>query len=180
MSNSSRIRSFVRANRQAITFFVLFVSIFLVLQRLYVASRERSANLLTHKLNAVVASGIINRITPAERTRVEGSFIASGGVGVDIKKGCEGFEVILLLLSAILAFPRKWLHKFLGILAGMVLIYVVNLVRIVSLFYVFKYRRELFEFMHLSVWQTIFIIMVAAYFVLWATVTSGAHRAKSS
>lgn len=176
MEHRSRIRAFFSANRQAIIFFLLFVVLFLVFQRVYVHTRELSANLLTNRLNANVASAIINLLSPEEPSVVEGSVIAGAGVRIDIMKGCEGFEVMLLLVAGILAFPRKMKYKLLGIVIGVALIYPVNLLRIVSLFYVLKLAPRHFDFAHLTLWQSIIILLVALYFLFWVRHLSGKYE----
>lgn len=60
---------------------------------------------------------------------------AATGFGVSIEPGCNGVEAFVVLFAAIGAFPAKWKHKLLGLGAGFVAIQVLNVLRVVSLFY---------------------------------------------
>ena len=60
---------------------------------------------------------------------------ARSGGGIEIVAGCNGVEAVLILVSAILAFPSPWKHKLAGMAIGFLAIQSLNVVRIISLFY---------------------------------------------
>src|SRR5271157_3751927 len=68
-------------------------------------------------------------------TKASGTLIVSPQFAVDIKAGCTGIEPIIILLSAVFAFPSSWRAKALGAILGIVVLQAVNLIRIVSLVY---------------------------------------------
>jgi exosortase H (IPTLxxWG-CTERM-specific) len=57
------------------------------------------------------------------------------GFGVRIERGCNGLEAVIILFSAIFAFPAPFRHKMIGFVIGFFAIQLLNLVRIISLFY---------------------------------------------
>src|SRR5665811_950278 len=59
----------------------------------------------------------------------------TSGFAISIERGCNGVEAVIILIAAILAFPAPWKHKLAGIGIGFVAIQAMNLVRIISLFY---------------------------------------------
>lgn len=148
-------------------FVLIFAVSFVVLHRAYITVRERTNNALSRQLNAVVTAAIINTVTPSEAASVEGTSLKGRGVTVDIVKGCEGFEIMLLLVAALLAYPMAWKRRLPGMLAGCLFVYLLNLLRLVSLFYVARYQRDLFDAIHLSLWQSILIILATLFFVFW-------------
>lgn len=71
-----------------------------------------------------------------------------------------------------IAFPTGWKRKLPALLIGFPLMVLVNLSRIVSLFFVGIYRRDLFHMMHVDVWQILFILaemLILAAWLPWAT-----------
>lgn len=84
-----------------------------------------------------------------------------------VVEGCNSVSIIILFISFILAFADKFRTTFLYILAGSVLIYVVNLFRIVILsigLYHYPWRREE---LHTVIFPLIIYGMVFLLWMLW-------------
>jgi len=98
-----------------------------------------------------------------------GNVIASSTspFAVSIEAGCNGVEATLVLVAAILAFPAPWPHRLRGIVAGVVAVQVLNVLRVVSLFYLGRYDRDVFEWAHLYVWQALIMLDVLIVWVVW-------------
>ena len=73
---------------------------------------------------------------------------ANGSFIVSIERGCNGIEAVIILISAILAFPAPWKHRLVGLVLGFLAIQVLNLVRIVSLFFLGLWSPVWFEWFH--------------------------------
>ena len=146
-------------------FIILAILIFLALNQAYLRASPRIKNILARQMNAVVAAAIIQTLTPAEEVRADGGVLVGVRGRVDIKNGCEGFEVILILAAIILAYPLGWRMKVAGLLLGSLVLYAVNLGRIVSLFYISAIRPEWFDPAHTLVWQIIMILLAVAIFL---------------
>ena len=91
----------------------------------------------------------------------------SNTFAVSIEAGCNGVEATLVLLAAMLAFPATWSRKALGLLAGVVAVQSLNVVRVISLFYLGQWNREVFEWAHLYVWQALIMLDVLIVWLLW-------------
>ena len=89
------------------------------------------------------------------------------GFAVSIEAGCNGVEAMLVLLAGILAFRAPWRLKAIGIAIGVVAIQALNLVRIVSLFYLGQWNAQWFEWAHLYVWQTLIMLDALIVWLLW-------------
>lgn len=85
-----------------------------------------------------------------------------------LERGCDAIEPSALFLSGVLAFPSSWVKKLPGMLIGTLCLMVLNLLRIVSLYYVGVYMPRVFETAHVSVWQAMFIFLAILFWVLWA------------
>ena len=82
-------------------------------------------------------------------------------------EGCNSLSVIILFISFIVAFSERWKSTLLYLLAGSVLIYVVNLIRIVILsigLYHYPWRREI---LHTVIFPLIIYGMVFLLWMFW-------------
>ena len=119
------------------------------------------------KANAWLSNGILDLL--GQGTHVSDVTIASTSspFAIAIRRGCDAVEPTWLLCAAILAFPGPWKRKIAGMLAGIVVLQLLNLVRIVSLYLVGSRCPSMFPSMHLEVWPVVFILVAIALFVRW-------------
>ena len=89
------------------------------------------------------------------------------GFGVRIERGCNGVEALIILFAAIFAFPAPIKHKLIGFAIGFVAIQALNLVRIVSLFYLGQWNQVAFEWFHLYLWQALIILDALVVWLIW-------------
>ena len=73
-----------------------------------------------------------------------------------------------LLLAGVFAFPASWRAKLVGAAAGVTLLMVLNLIRIISLFYIGVYWPKMFETAHIEVWQALFVGLTLLLWLGWA------------
>jgi exosortase family protein XrtM len=148
--------------------FVLLFPLFFVLgQAAYYALRPHEKFLMIDRFSAGVSSKIINFITPKEKTTVTDNEICSGDFMIAVQKGCDGMDVIILMTAALCALTLGWKRKTAGVLTGVVLIYLANLIRIVGLYFVSKYRLGVFDVMHIYVGQTFIVLIGVVFFLVW-------------
>jgi exosortase H (IPTLxxWG-CTERM-specific) len=91
----------------------------------------------------------------------------SSGFGVRIERGCNGVEALIILFSAIFAFPAPLKNKLIGFAVGFFAIQGLNLVRIVSLFYLGQWNQVAFEWFHLYLWQALIILDALVVWLIW-------------
>ncbi|KAB2970602.1 MAG: exosortase H [Zoogloea sp.] len=92
---------------------------------------------------------------------------AKTGIGVSVEAGCNGIEACLILIAAMAAYPAGWKMKLAGLLAGSLAVQAVNVLRVVSLFYLARWNKEFFEFAHLYLWQALIMIDVLVVWLVW-------------
>ena len=92
---------------------------------------------------------------------------AKTGFGVSIEPGCNGIEAAVVLIAAMLAFPSSWKMKLWGIGLGFIAVQAVNLLRVVSLFFLGQWNFKVFEFAHLYLWQALIMLDVLVVWLLW-------------
>lgn len=89
------------------------------------------------------------------------------GFAVSVEMGCNGIEAAIVLITAILAFPAPWKYRLLGALAGMLAVQLLNIVRVISLFYLGQWNTDVFEWAHQYLWQTMIMLDVLVVWLIW-------------
>lgn len=98
----------------------------------------------------------------------------TSGFGVRIERGCNGLEAVIILFAAIFAFPAPLKNKLIGFVAGFFAIQLLNLVRIISLFYLGQWNYTAFEWFHLYLWQALIILDAMVVWLIWLRTLPGA------
>lgn len=117
------------------------------------------------RFNARMASAVCNWF--GQHTSTSGGTISSARFSVQIAVGCDGSEPLALFMAAMLAFPAPFRRKIPGLLLGVVILTVVNLVRIVSLFLAGVYYPQTVASLHAEVWPAAFILLVIVLWAIW-------------
>src|SRR5262245_1540307 len=99
--------------------------------------------------------------------RLDGVILAVPNFSVAIRNNCNAAYEIGLYAAATLAYPAPASRRATGILVGAAVLYVVNLVRVLSLLYMGYLLPGGFDFAHVYVWQVLFLVVVAAFWLGW-------------
>ena len=89
------------------------------------------------------------------------------GFGVSIEAGCNGVEAVIILMAGMVAFPAPMRLKLVGVLIGCVAVQAANILRVISLYYLGKWDKEVFDFAHLYLWQALIMLDVLVVWLLW-------------
>lgn len=89
------------------------------------------------------------------------------GFAVSIEAGCNGVEAAIVLIAGVLAFPASWRDKTLAIVLGFLAIQAMNIMRIISLFYIGQWNLDLFTWTHLYLWPVLIMLDVLIVFLLY-------------
>ena len=124
---------------------------------------------------------VLARISAGIITPFDDSVIAHGkilqfgenGFAVSIEAGCNGIEATIVLIAAVIAFPAGWRERLIAIAVGFVAIQAMNIVRIISLFYLGDWNFDLFSWVHLYLWPTLIMLDVLIVFVVYLRYLSG-------
>ena len=115
---------------------------------------------------ALISSKILNLL--GTQVTVSGTHISSGGFGINIVDGCNGVFTTAILVAGIVAYPSKIKEKIIGILVGFPAIFIVNQLRVISLFYLGRSKPTVFEEVHVYAWQPIIILFAIFVWDFWA------------
>jgi exosortase H (IPTLxxWG-CTERM-specific) len=89
------------------------------------------------------------------------------GFGVSIEPGCNGIEACIVLFAAVMAYPSSWRQKASGIAVGFFAIQGLNVLRVISLFYLGQWSTDVFNFAHEYLWQGLIMLDVLVVWLLW-------------
>lgn len=86
---------------------------------------------------------------------------------VSIEAGCNGVEATIVLIAAVVAFPGAWRHRLVAIILGFFAIQIMNIARIISLFYLGQWNLDIFSWTHLYLWPVLIMLDVMVVFLLY-------------
>ncbi len=167
-SSASRPEPMPRISRRPeVRFLVLFVVILALLFTVVAVRQVNDAIVVPYTAFIARISGAVLSVF-GEQITVSGCDLHSPRFAVTIYNGCNGLITSLIVLSGILAFPAPRRKKLVGILAGLSIIQLVNLIRIVSLYYIGALMPEYFNASHIVVWQSLVILAGVVLWIVWA------------
>ena len=117
------------------------------------------------RLSAVVSAPFIRAL--GDDVTVRGTMLSSPEGQVEVHYGCDALEPIVYFSAAIVAFPASWRRRLIGLALGVPMLFVLNISRIVSLYFVQTRRPDWFEAAHLDIWQPLFIVATLGLWFTW-------------
>jgi exosortase/archaeosortase family protein len=154
---------------RAVAFLALFVLLQLSWQSLRGTAAER---LIIHDCTVVPAAHLVNLLTPSVHARAVDFSVRAPGGGLNVLNGCEGMEALFLLAAAFAVVPMPWRERVAGLLLGVAVVFLVNQVRILLLFYAFRAGNAWFDPLHGMITPIGVILAVSAYFYAWLVYSS--------
>ena len=109
-------------------------------------------------------------------TSAQGTILWSDGFAVNIVAECTAVGPLILFAGAIIAYPSPLRAKTMGAVLGLVVLTVVNLVRIMSLFWIGASYPQYLSVAHLLVWQTAIILLALVLWLVWVERIAGARN----
>ena len=151
-----------------VRFFVLFLVILVALFAAELTAPVQSALVIpwTEALTRISA-GLVMLFDPAVGAIGKVLQNTRTGFAVSIESGCNGIEAAIVLIAAMLAFPAPWKHRAVGIVAGLFAVQALNIVRVISLFYLGQWNMAVFEWAHLYLWQALIMLDVLVVWLIW-------------
>ncbi len=159
----------MRAPSPSLLFAAKFLLIFALLMGAFEASRGTAIErLLVDDGVLVPTTALIAEIAPGEHIDLVGHTIRSPTSRLNVTRGCEGIEVVLLLFAAVLAFPASWRARTEGLGIGLAVAYGLAVARLVALHFTLRYAPGAWEALHGLVLPLAPIVIVTLYFMHWS------------
>lgn len=100
-----------------------------------------------------------------------------GSFGYEVGIGCTGLLPVAVLVVAVLTTPATRVERRRGLVIGVPLVLLVNLVRLVHLFYLGMYAPWLFAPAHEAVWEAVMVLVTFGIWATWLRSMGGQRRA---
>ena len=111
-------------------------------------------------------TGMLLRLLGAD-VITSGNVVHTERFGLRIVGDCTSLGATAIFVSGILAFPARPLHMTLGVILGVAILAVVNLVRTSSLFLIGLSFPSALDTAHILVWQSIMVLLAVSIWILW-------------
>ena len=126
---------------------------------------------------ATITAGILTLFGHA--AVVAGSTVQTDVFGISVVTACTGLFTTGLYVIAVLAFPARWRARAIGLAMGIGGIFVLNLIRLVSLYFIGVHFPGVLDLAHQGIWQAVFIVFAVVLWLLWAGRWGRARRPAS-
>ncbi len=170
IERATGLRALLRRERVVIRSLLLLATLF----SLYVASMRWLGGAFNDGLTRALAwltAGVLSSF--GVEAHAEGACVATRDLDMQVIGECTAVYVMGLYAAAVLAYPAGWRPKLAGTVIGLFLIQAVNLVRLVTLFYIGWRHPDWLEIAHMIVWQSLMVFCAVFLWTIWA---SGVER----
>jgi len=169
-----------RGASKLILWVFLWILLFSASIVVYNKTYDFTQKVLMHNLQIRPAAWILQLTLPDENIQYSEARITSARVRLHVLRGCDGVEAWLLIVTALLVYPMPWRRRLRSLLYGTVLIFSLNLLRIISLFHVALRRPEWMDIAHGLIWQSVMVLAAFIFVLIWMEPGDGQTREKSA
>ena len=121
------------------------------------------------ELVASISGGSVSLFDP--QVHVQGVFI-TGRQSLQIVLDCAALDALALFAATVLAFPAALRVKLTGLVAGVAIISIFNVLRIVILYAAGMKSHDVFTFLHEDVMALLIVLVSIGCFAAWAMIAS--------
>jgi exosortase family protein XrtM len=147
---------------------LIFVAVFAILQMAYGAAEAQPLRaFMVNELTVRPAAWLLGSLDPATQVWAEGSRLRSPRGGVNVLQGCEGVEVVFLLFAGLACARLPWKRRLTGMLVGVAVVFILNQLRVLSLFYAHLTGPSLFDAVHGAIGPLVMLLLTVLFFLYW-------------
>ncbi len=155
----------VRENKEALRYVALFLAFCVTFYLVYYFLTLRGSLSLLRNLTASIMGVILS--LAGLKVAVNGAALTISGFSLEIIDECTAVFSAIVYCSCVLAYPTTLKNKGIGIAFGVPSLYAINILRLFVLVLVGIHHPDMFEFVHVYLWQASFIIFVVVIFLGW-------------
>ncbi len=167
-SKAARLGARLAAKEPVLRFVAALVLLVVVFNAVFYVWFSRSDLFGSYlALNAKASAAVLTLL--GEQAIASGDVILSPMYELSIRRGCDAiqpaaFYAIFVIASPLAVSVRR---KLAAIVAGVPLLLLLNLLRIISLYYVGVWWPAWFDWAHVEVWQPGFVILPLLLWLVW-------------
>lgn len=164
---AKKFNDLIDKNNESIKFVGIAIFIFAILQIIYFKFYVGSDIFYKYlQYCASLSKDIL--ILIGEPVRLASRVIThESGPSVTVVEGCDALRIYSVLVSGIIAYKGNFIQKLLGIILGVSILFIFNLLRISSLLWIDVYFTELFDIFHHVFLPFALWLIALIYFYLW-------------
>jgi len=152
-------------DRDTVRFCAIFFSLIVVFGIAYVLLRENVVLEPLLECNTWLAVQIWNIF--GHSAQANGTLLSSTDFSFEVSAECTSFVPTAVLISGVFAWPSDRREKIIGIVAGTAALFVINLIRIITLLYVETSFPDFLDIAHYFIWQTLIVIIALGLWLFW-------------
>lgn len=116
----------------------------------------------------VPTGAVLNLLAPAHPVRLMGRTLVSQGASLTVTRGCEGIELMMLLMAAVGASAAPLPDKLRGLLLGCLLAYGLSIARLAILDVTLRDAPGTWQAMHGLIMPLAPVVLLSLYFLHWS------------
>lgn len=90
-----------------------------------------------------------------------------GNVILKIILECTGLYEMIIFSAMVLSYPTNMKSKIYGIVSGIAIIYILNMLRLVSISWILVYHIDKFDFVDRYLWQISLVVFISMTYTMW-------------
>lgn len=166
-NNQSAFSRFLDEYEGSIAFIGMAALVFSILQILYFQFYVGSYSFLGYlRFCAELSAGLLNLIGE-DVSVIARTMTSATGEAVTVVEGCDALRIYSVLVAVIIAYEATAMQKLTGIIIGVGLMFLFNVVRISALLWIDIHYTELFDVFHHNLLPMGLWVIAVAYFYFW-------------
>ncbi len=155
------------ANKKIMRFYLIFPLLFLIIFIFYsfFSTYFETEITMVSSWTAGLLGFILNLFGMNART--SGPLLSLNKFSISVVAECTGLFEMFIFLAVILAFPANYKKKLQGLLFGILLLYNINLIRMIMIIVLANWNPKTFKFLHLYFWQVAEILIIGGIWLFW-------------
>ena len=101
-------------------------------------------------------------------SKVTGNTLSTARFSINVVDGCNGIYATAILISGVIAYPAPLKQRLYGVIFGIIAVFLVNLIRVITLFYLGLHFPDIFQEVHVYVWQPLIILWAIVVWNFWS------------
>ena len=146
-------------------FCLIFFSCLVVFLLGYLKLRTSAVFLPVLAANAAVTSPILNLLGAS--ATAHGAMVSSPDFAFKVIPECTSIVFSGIFACAVLAWPCQLRDKLIGIAFGAVTLFLLNLVRLITLFYIGTHFPRFLNAAHFFGWQALMVLLTLGLWLFW-------------
>jgi len=165
LSVSSAVKGKHEGSGEIARFYMVFVPCLIAFGIVYLMLRTNPVLDPFLEFNAGIVSAALSLFGVS--SEVSGATVISSMFSFYVIAECTSLLFTGIFISAVLAWPATKKRKLNGIAIGVAGLFLLNLIRMITLFYIGSSMEGLFDIIHFFVWPIVMVVVTIGLWLFW-------------